>query len=81
MELFKAFGSLNYELLLDKIKAYGLDNNSLIFTWMYNWGGLTDTFALNISFLNLFIYSPEFISLYVLMIQNNSVIRILSQYK
>ena len=81
MELFKAFDSLNYELLLDKIKTYGLDNSSLTFTRMYNWGGLTDTFALNICFLNLFIYSPEFICLYVLMIQNKSVIRILSQYK
>ena len=36
MELFRAFDSLNYELLLDKIKRYGLDNNLLVFTWMYN---------------------------------------------
>ena len=36
MELFKAFDSLNYELLLDKIKTYGLDNSSLTFTRMYN---------------------------------------------
>ena len=31
MYLSKHFGSLNHELLLAKLKAYGLDNNSLTF--------------------------------------------------
>ena len=29
MDLSKAFGSLNHELLLTKLKAYGLDSNSV----------------------------------------------------
>ena len=44
----------------------------------------TDTFALNIFFLNISMYWPECICLYtndLQMIQNKSVIRILSQYK
>ena len=31
MNLSKAFDSLNYELLLPKLKAYGLDSNSVLF--------------------------------------------------
>ena len=31
MNLSKAFDSLNHELLLPKLKAYGLDSNSVLF--------------------------------------------------
>ena len=31
MDLSKAFHSLNHELLLTKLKAYGLDSNSVTF--------------------------------------------------
>ena len=35
MDLFKAFDSLNHELLLTKLKAYGLDRNSVTFIKSY----------------------------------------------
>ena len=35
MDLSKAFDSLNHELLLTKLKAYGLDSNSLAFMKSY----------------------------------------------
>ena len=35
MDLSKALYSLNHELLLAKLKAYGLDSNSVIFTKFY----------------------------------------------
>ena len=35
MELSKAFDSLNHELLLVKLKAYGLDSNSVTFMKSY----------------------------------------------
>ena len=31
MEISKAFDSLNHELLITKLKAYGLDSNSAIY--------------------------------------------------
>ena len=80
MELFKAFDSLNYELLLDKIKTYGLDNNSLVLHGCIieeNW--LTPSLSIFFFLIYLFIHLNT--SVYILMIQNKSVIRILSQYK
>ena len=35
MDVSKAFDSLNYELLLGKLKAYGLDSNSVTFMKSY----------------------------------------------
>ena len=35
MDLSKAFDSLNHELLLTKLKAYGLDSNSITFMKSY----------------------------------------------
>ena len=35
MDLSKAFDSLNHELLLAKLKAYGLDSNSVTFMKSY----------------------------------------------
>ena len=35
MDLSKVFDSLNHELLLTKINAYGLDSNSVIFMKSY----------------------------------------------
>ena len=35
MDLSKAFDRLNHELLLAKLKAYGLDSNSVTFTKSY----------------------------------------------
>ena len=35
MGLSKAFDTLNHELLLTKLKAYGLDSNSLAFMKSY----------------------------------------------
>ena len=35
MDLSKAFDSLNHELLLTKLKAYGLDSNSITFVKSY----------------------------------------------
>lgn len=35
IDLSKAFNSLNYELVLTKLKVYGLDNNSITFIKSY----------------------------------------------
>ena len=35
MDLFKAFGSLNYELLIARLKCYGLDQHAVEFFRTY----------------------------------------------
>ena len=35
MDLTKAFDSLNHDLLVEKLKAYGLDSNSVTFMKSY----------------------------------------------